>query len=373
MPLTLATVLRWRDVTMAEAGWYHDPVKRGEHRYFNGARWTDQIATLGVQSTDANRDLGRAGPPSGVPLVAGAKAAAGWYHDPVRRGDHRYFDGTRWTDQIATLGIQNTDPNRDFGLAGAPSGEPLVAARSQFISDTRPTRRDRDRRVVNACIGRGPSASPPTGGPSGDSDLIEHRVGFVGATHADQTVPMSARVVRPVEPAASEEPKAARRQPPPARPSDRNERRMLERQAASRRKNWYLMECAAMYWMRKNGFPEAKLGNDPEILKELGLSRFASADGGIDIWTPTAVAQVKAQAVPVGLADVQRHFGIATATTRRGLFFSTSGYTAAAAKFAKDRLTLYVIEVAVASSPSEQIPVWVRLSGSSARVGDLIR
>jgi hypothetical protein len=35
---------------------------------------------------------------------------AGWYPDPQGRSDHRYFDGTEWTDQVSRGGVVETDP-----------------------------------------------------------------------------------------------------------------------------------------------------------------------------------------------------------------------------------------------------------------------
>lgn len=37
-------------------------------------------------------------------------AAAGWYPDPRERHEHRYFDGTAWTDHVADDGRGSTDP-----------------------------------------------------------------------------------------------------------------------------------------------------------------------------------------------------------------------------------------------------------------------
>lgn len=34
---------------------------------------------------------------------------AGWYDDPSGRHDHRYWDGSRWTDQVANDGVTATD------------------------------------------------------------------------------------------------------------------------------------------------------------------------------------------------------------------------------------------------------------------------
>jgi hypothetical protein len=223
---------------------------------------------------------------------------AGWYCDPVARGQHRYFNGVQWTDQIAALGVQRTDPNRALGRVGPPTGRPIVAAQSQSVSAKSPTTRRET-----------PSASQPF--------------------------------------------------------EKRNERRMLERQAASLRRNWYLMECRAMYWMKAHGYPDAKLGSNIQVRRELGFSSFATSDEGVDVLATAAVAQVKAHAKPVGLADVQRHYGVACALGRTPLFFSTSGYTRAAEKFARDRVALLLITVGIAGSPSQQIPVSVKRVGHS--------
>jgi hypothetical protein len=37
-------------------------------------------------------------------------AAAGWHADPFGRFDHRYWDGGRWTEHVATAGQQSVDP-----------------------------------------------------------------------------------------------------------------------------------------------------------------------------------------------------------------------------------------------------------------------
>lgn len=35
---------------------------------------------------------------------------AGWHRDPTGRSDHRYWNGTSWTDQVSKAGDQSTDP-----------------------------------------------------------------------------------------------------------------------------------------------------------------------------------------------------------------------------------------------------------------------
>ena len=41
---------------------------------------------------------------------------AGWYPDPSGRHEHRYWDGTRWTEHVASHGRPGTDPD----LTSAP-------------------------------------------------------------------------------------------------------------------------------------------------------------------------------------------------------------------------------------------------------------
>lgn len=45
--------------------------------------------------------------------------APDWYPDPLGRHDHRYWDGTRWTEHVADQGIQAVDP---LPGATAPTG-----------------------------------------------------------------------------------------------------------------------------------------------------------------------------------------------------------------------------------------------------------
>ncbi len=51
---------------------------------------------------------------------------AGWYADPMGRYDHRYWDGTQWTENVARGGQQAVDPV----VAAAPSSEPADASQS---------------------------------------------------------------------------------------------------------------------------------------------------------------------------------------------------------------------------------------------------
>lgn len=48
-------------------------------------------------------------------------AAAGWYTDPTRRYEHRYFNGVAWTSDVSTGGQRFVDP---LGIEPTPSAAP---------------------------------------------------------------------------------------------------------------------------------------------------------------------------------------------------------------------------------------------------------
>jgi hypothetical protein len=50
--------------------------------------------------------------------------AAGWQPDPTGRFEHRYWDGSRWTDNVSNAGVASTDP---YEAAGAVGGDATAA------------------------------------------------------------------------------------------------------------------------------------------------------------------------------------------------------------------------------------------------------
>jgi hypothetical protein len=51
-------------------------------------------------------------------------AAPGWYADPLRRYDHRYYNGRSWTADVASGGTRFVD---QLGVTPAPGGHPSSA------------------------------------------------------------------------------------------------------------------------------------------------------------------------------------------------------------------------------------------------------
>jgi hypothetical protein len=62
---------------------------------------------------------------------------ASWLTDPTGRHDHRYWDGTRWTDHVADAGVAATDPYD--GPADAVPDAPAPAAPSGWATTTEPS------------------------------------------------------------------------------------------------------------------------------------------------------------------------------------------------------------------------------------------
>ena len=50
------------------------------------------------------------GVPTAQPVAAAAPGAGAWHPDPTGRHQHRWYDGAAWTDQVADNGANSTDP-----------------------------------------------------------------------------------------------------------------------------------------------------------------------------------------------------------------------------------------------------------------------
>jgi len=93
---------------------------------------------------------------------------AGWYPDPVARGDHRWWDGESWTDTVSVAGDERTDPEPP------PLGSPAGAAGAT-------------RRYPGAGPGAAwdvPQGPPANRAPSGGQGIGRARVGAVVAVAA---------------------------------------------------------------------------------------------------------------------------------------------------------------------------------------------
>jgi hypothetical protein len=48
--------------------------------------------------------------PQSSPAQASPAVPADWYPDPSRRYEYRYWDGTKWTDNVSRAGVTYKDP-----------------------------------------------------------------------------------------------------------------------------------------------------------------------------------------------------------------------------------------------------------------------
>jgi Domain of unknown function (DUF4328)/Protein of unknown function (DUF2510) len=68
--------------TVDGPGWYPDPVGGFDHRYWDGSGWTEHVSSGGVPGT--------------APVVP-----ADWYPDPTGRFHWRYWTGHEWTEHVS--------------------------------------------------------------------------------------------------------------------------------------------------------------------------------------------------------------------------------------------------------------------------------
>ena len=78
---------------------------------FIPGKWTvgvTQALVLDPASAPAPPSPALAPPPPAAP--AAPATPAGWFADPGRIHEHRYWDGTRWTEHVANAGVSAVDP-----------------------------------------------------------------------------------------------------------------------------------------------------------------------------------------------------------------------------------------------------------------------
>ena len=112
------------------AGWYQDPGGPGL-RYWDGSQWTQHVRSRDVAPQPVAPQPVAVAPqpaavaPQPVAVAAAAGPPAGWHPDPTRRFELRYWDGAQWSEHVATSGgWRGTDP---IGPGGSPATAPMPA------------------------------------------------------------------------------------------------------------------------------------------------------------------------------------------------------------------------------------------------------
>lgn len=164
----------------APAQWLPDPFGRFELRYWDGATWTDHVASRGEQQVD---------PPVMTPATAPARPGsphtpAGWHPDPSGRHELRYWDG-RWTEHVTSGGRRLTDPLP--GPAPAAQRDAAVPAVAPAVVEDRPARPVRTSRKVERQVRRAGADGGATGGGTlltEDVLVVNQKAKLVGSTLA---------------------------------------------------------------------------------------------------------------------------------------------------------------------------------------------
>lgn len=82
-PLERPVARQYAAPTTADGpGWYPDPSRAFDHRYWDGTSWTEHVSRGGVADT--------------APVVP-----ADWYPDPTGRFHWRYWTGHEWTEHVS--------------------------------------------------------------------------------------------------------------------------------------------------------------------------------------------------------------------------------------------------------------------------------
>lgn len=99
----------------------------------------------------------------------GTEHEAGWYPDPTGRHQHRFYDGTAWTDHVGDSGRQSTDPLEPAAPAAAGPGLFTQAAKkaAEIAKQKRADRADAKAAKVDE-----PEA-PPTPTPAASASTAD--------------------------------------------------------------------------------------------------------------------------------------------------------------------------------------------------------
>ena len=94
-PLQRPAMRQFAAPTTADGpGWYPDPSGGYDHRYWDGSGWTEHVSRGGVAST--------------APVLP-----ADWYPDPTGRFHWRYWTGHEWTEHVSRDQELFVDPLED--------------------------------------------------------------------------------------------------------------------------------------------------------------------------------------------------------------------------------------------------------------------
>jgi hypothetical protein len=105
-------------------GWQADPTGRHEHRYFDGTSWTDNVSDAGVASTDAYTGAADAADATGV-MSAGADGPIDAPADgPADAPADAPAEAPGWAEPTTTMPAASADPTAAWPTTPAPPPPP---------------------------------------------------------------------------------------------------------------------------------------------------------------------------------------------------------------------------------------------------------
>jgi hypothetical protein len=107
--------------------------------------------------------------------------APGWQPDPTGKHDHRYWDGTQWTEHVSNAGVASTDP---YEAATAPADAVQEGPETAATEPDGPTTPDAPAEADAATAPDAPTEAVPT---SGDAAPTDPTVVDAAAVDADTT------------------------------------------------------------------------------------------------------------------------------------------------------------------------------------------
>jgi hypothetical protein len=102
-------------ITYDGAAWFHAFIRHSGSvgvAPHPGMKPEDIQTVAGPMGDIAPQSAPAASAPSATASVGAPSVPANWYPDPSKRYELRYWNGTAWTEHVASGGVQSVDPPR---------------------------------------------------------------------------------------------------------------------------------------------------------------------------------------------------------------------------------------------------------------------
>jgi hypothetical protein len=102
-------------ITYDGASWFHAFIRHSGSvgvAPHPGMKAEDLHTVAGPLGNSAPQSAPAASAPLGTASVGAPSVPANWYPDPSKRFELRYWNGTAWTEHVASGGVQSVDPPR---------------------------------------------------------------------------------------------------------------------------------------------------------------------------------------------------------------------------------------------------------------------